>query len=79
MCERNVNQHSIFDFRWVYWTDWGIESKLERATLGGDGRATLLSRGIIRPTGVTIDYATHRWVTMKTYYNSGVFLLFGTW
>ena len=43
----------------MYWTDWGENPKLERATLDGKNRKVLLS-DLGRIAGLTIDYGDKR-------------------
>ena len=40
----------------MYWTDWGTEAKIERASMDGTGRTVLHSTGLTWPNGLTIDY-----------------------
>lgn len=44
--------------RYMYWTDWGEEPKIERAGMNGDPatRTTIISERISWPNGITIDY-----------------------
>ncbi|CAH1244503.1 LRP6 [Branchiostoma lanceolatum] len=44
----------------IFWSDWGREPKIERATLSGQDRAVLVSNNIQRPHGMAIDYVRHR-------------------
>ncbi len=50
--------------RWLYWTDWGTQSKIERASMDGQSRSVLHDTGLVWPNGLTIDYQTQRlfWV-----------------
>jgi hypothetical protein len=46
----------------MFWTDKGIVDKIERATLTGENRVTIVQAPaqIYDPTGITIDYTNHR-------------------
>ena len=52
----------------MYWSDWGVVPKIERSNLGGTDRTVLLSSGLRRPLGLTIDYDQERlyWVDDDT-------------
>ncbi|XP_038075359.1 low-density lipoprotein receptor-related protein 4-like [Patiria miniata] len=39
----------------IYWTDWGNSSKIERADFNGSNRMTLVSDNLVWPNGVVID------------------------
>lgn len=39
----------------MYWTDWGKTAKIERASLDGAQRKTIISGGLIWPNGLVID------------------------
>ncbi|GJQ65548.1 hypothetical protein Trydic_g7648 [Trypoxylus dichotomus] len=44
----------------MFWTDWGENSKIERAGMNGDikTRKTLVNRDIYWPNGITVDHET---------------------
>ncbi|ROT66465.1 Low-density lipoprotein receptor-related protein 4, partial [Penaeus vannamei] len=44
----------------LFWTDWGNKSKIERSYLDGTGRKILIDQEIGWPNGLTIDYDTKR-------------------
>ncbi|XP_078614728.1 uncharacterized protein LOC144883882 [Branchiostoma floridae x Branchiostoma japonicum] len=44
----------------MFWSDWGREPKIERATLSGQDRTVLVSTNIQRPHGMVIDYVRNR-------------------
>ena len=52
----------------MFWSDWGSIPKIERATLAGEKRYTLVKSGLNRPLGLVMDFKQDRlyWV------NSGV-------
>nr|XP_012637337.1 low-density lipoprotein receptor-related protein 2 [Microcebus murinus] len=41
---------------YLYWTDWDINAKIERATLGGNFRVPIVNSSLIWPSGLTLDY-----------------------
>jgi len=53
--------------KWVYWSDWGEHSRIEKAGLDGSHRQSLISTDIQWPNGLTIDYSNDRlyWVDAK--------------
>ena len=68
----------------MYWTDWGDEARIERASMDGSDRRVLHNTDLTWPNGLTIDYPAQRiyWVDafrdMIEYSNvdgSGRFLL----
>ncbi|CAH1789469.1 unnamed protein product [Owenia fusiformis] len=40
----------------MYWTDWGRSPKIEKATMAGRNKQTLISSGLRWPNGLTIDF-----------------------
>lgn len=42
----------------MYWTDWGTNAKIERATLGGNFRIPIVNTSLVWPNGLTLDYET---------------------
>ncbi|XP_066267549.1 low-density lipoprotein receptor-related protein 6-like [Branchiostoma lanceolatum] len=44
----------------IFWSDWGREPKIERATLSGQDRTVLVNNNIQRPHGMAIDYVRNR-------------------
>ena len=51
----------------MYWTDWGIHPKIERAGLDGSHRVTLVDSSIGWPNGITIDFLRRKiyWADAK--------------
>ncbi|MGH0147971.1 UNVERIFIED_CONTAM: hypothetical protein FKN15_040972 [Acipenser sinensis] len=45
---------------YMYWTDWGTNAKIERATLGGNFRTELVNTSLVWPNGLTLDYEEER-------------------
>ncbi|NXN98396.1 LRP2 protein, partial [Rhinopomastus cyanomelas] len=41
---------------YMYWTDWSSNAKIERATLGGNFRTSIVSTNLVWPNGLTLDY-----------------------
>ena len=46
--------------RKIYWTDWGINAKIEMANLDGSNRMILVTYDLLWPTGLAIDYPNDR-------------------
>lgn len=44
--------------RYMYWTDWGTNAKIERATLGGNFRVPIVNTSLVWPNGLTLDFET---------------------
>lgn len=44
----------------MFWTDWGMTAKIERAYMDGEDRRTIISNGLSQPNGITIDYSTQK-------------------
>lgn len=40
----------------MYWTDWGTNAKIERATLGGNFRIPIVNSSLVWPNGLTLDH-----------------------
>ncbi|XP_043483348.1 low-density lipoprotein receptor-related protein 4 isoform X2 [Leptopilina heterotoma] len=55
------------NFGYVYWTDWGLNPKIERANMDGSDRREVIKESIFWPNGLTIDYTTDRiyWTDAK--------------
>ena len=50
----------MFIFSYIYWTDWGHFSKIERAYLNGESRMDLVNDTIKWPNGLTIDHVHNK-------------------
>ena len=50
--------------RYLYWTDWGTQAKVERASMDGQDRIALITTDLTSPYGITIDYVEQKiyWV-----------------
>ncbi|KAJ3607378.1 hypothetical protein NHX12_024429, partial [Muraenolepis orangiensis] len=42
-------------YGYLYWCDWEYPAKIERATLGGNYRTTIISGSLSAPNGLTLD------------------------
>ena len=59
-------------FRYMFWTDWGEEPKIERAGMDGtlSSRTIIIDDNIFWPNGLTLDYQEWRvyWADAKYNY-----------
>jgi len=39
----------------IYWTDWGVNAKIEKASYDGSGRWTIISTKLGWPNGLVVD------------------------
>ncbi|XP_046659437.1 low-density lipoprotein receptor-related protein 2 [Homalodisca vitripennis] len=46
--------------RWLFWTDWGENPRIERVGMDGSNRSTIISTKIYWPNGLTLDIANQR-------------------
>jgi len=46
--------------RRMYWTDWGVEAKIESAALDGTNRTVVINSSLVWPNGLAIDRLEHR-------------------
>ena len=53
--------------RHIYWTDWGTEAKIEKASLHGKNRRSIITTDIQWPNGLTIDHTLKRlyWIDAR--------------
>ena len=53
----------------MFWTDWGATPKIEKSTLNGTQRITLVTSNLIWPNGITLDRQNRLvfWVDAGTY------------
>lgn len=42
--------------RYIYWSSWGTNAKIERATLGGNFRKPIVNSSLVWPSGLTVDH-----------------------
>ena len=52
----------------MYWTDWGKQPKIERASLDGSDRTVLVNSHLGWPNGLALDYSAGKlyWGDAKT-------------
>jgi hypothetical protein len=50
----------ILYFRYLYWTDWGNNPKIERSFLDGSSRYTVIGTDLGFPNGLALDYAARQ-------------------
>ncbi|KAJ0178036.1 hypothetical protein K1T71_005859 [Dendrolimus kikuchii] len=48
------------DARWLFWTDWGENPRIERVGMDGTQRSAIITTKIYWPNGLTLDTATQR-------------------
>uniref|UniRef100_A0A8D1CWI3 Low-density lipoprotein receptor-related protein 2 n=1 Tax=Sus scrofa TaxID=9823 RepID=A0A8D1CWI3_PIG len=41
---------------YMYWTDWSTNAQIERATMAGNFRNSIVNRDLVWPNGLTLDY-----------------------
>ena len=46
--------------RWLFWTDWGENPRIERVGLDGSNRTTIITTKIYWPNGLTLDLPNKR-------------------
>uniref|UniRef100_A0A2K5XDN5 LDL receptor related protein 8 n=1 Tax=Mandrillus leucophaeus TaxID=9568 RepID=A0A2K5XDN5_MANLE len=61
-------------YRFMYWSDWGNQAKIEKSGLNGVDRQTLVSDNIEWPNGITLDLLSQRlyWVDSKLHQLSSI-------
>ena len=57
----------LLSCRYIYWTDWGTEAKIEKASLQGKNRRAIITTNVHWPNGLTIDHTLKRlyWIDAK--------------
>jgi integrin beta 2 len=55
--------------RLMFWSDWGVNGRIESAYMDGTGRHALVDTMVQWPTGLTVDYPARRlyWTDPKAY------------
>lgn len=48
--------YMYFSTHLMFWTDWGRNPRIERASMDGKLRTTIISNKLYWPNGLTIDY-----------------------
>ena len=56
-------------FRYLFWTEWSVEPKLERSDLLGNNRMVLVDTNLENPTGVAVDFDNDRYFPPKFYFS----------
>ena len=56
--------------RMMYWTDLGLEAKIERAYMSGRGRQTLVNTGLYWPNGIFLDLTSSRIYWVDAYHDT---------
>ena len=64
---RLKNLNHLVPCSYMYWTDWGIISKIERANLDGTNRTVLVNTSLSWPNGIAVDFSTQ-----KIYWGDGM-------
>ena len=56
--------------RYMFWTDWGEEPKIERAEMDSSNRRVIIRKNIHWPNGLTIDYSAQKiyWTDAHLHY-----------
>ena len=59
----------IFLHRRMFWSDWGVNGRIESANMDGSGRRVLVDAMVQWPTGLAIDYPARRlyWTDPKAH------------
>ena len=52
----------------MYWTDWGVDARIERADMDGNNRVKIIQDNLGWPNGLTIDRPSSRiiWADART-------------
>ena len=58
-----------FCFSFLFWTDWGSSPKIERSSLAGENRETLVSTNLRRPNDIAVDHISKRLYWIDAYYD----------
>ena len=54
--------------RYMYWTDWGWDERIERADMDGTNRRVITRYGLLYPNGLTLDVSRNWLYWIDTYY-----------
>ena len=49
----------------MYWTDWGLSPKIEKANYDGTNRQTIISSGLGFPNAIALDISGSKKTKMK--------------
>ena len=44
----------------MFWTDWGSNARIERATMHGENRRTIVASDLTWPNGITVDFTGNK-------------------
>lgn len=60
----------FFTARYMFWTDWGENPKIERAEMDGSNRRVIIEKDVHWPNGLAIDYKAEKiyWVDAKLFH-----------
>jgi len=50
----------VYVYSRMYWTDWGVEAKIESAALDGSERTVVINSSLAWPNGLAIDQLERR-------------------
>lgn len=52
----------------MFWSDWGVSPKIERAAVDGSNRSVIVASGIVWPNALALDTSTNSlcWADGKT-------------
>ena len=53
----------------MYWTDWGLHPKIEKAEMNGKRRVVLVRSSLLWPNGLTLDQRKNRLYWVDANYN----------
>jgi low density lipoprotein-related protein 2 len=51
-----ITVHLLFSAHLMFWTDWGRNPRIEKASMDGKMRTSIISSKLYWPNGLTIDY-----------------------
>ena len=54
--------------RFMYWTDWGLDERIEKANMDGTNRTIVIHSGLYFPSGLALDIAKN-WLYWVDSYN----------
>lgn len=70
----SAGKFSFLPFSYMFWTDWGDTSKIEKCGMNGDpkSRQVIVNKNIGWPNGFTMDYTLNRiwWTDAKSGLNT---------
>ncbi|XP_063861273.1 low-density lipoprotein receptor-related protein 2-like isoform X3 [Scylla paramamosain] len=57
---RGLSLDPLNGARWLFWTDWGENPRIERVSLSGQNRSVIIQTKIFWPNGLTVDIPNKR-------------------